>query len=326
LNEPPFKWMENARRMGGGLRAASGRVTLTDSLPPIADLSVRRNDFLPSYPGNWSRWALQEKDFHDGFNGGGATVRNLKGERFFLSGDGAFEATDDTTHGVAEREVIAEGARASLQSLFDAYLELGTGRTVEEIGARGSSFFAALRSLPIFVESNPQHTFEDEYGFEWTIGNNFNGQWTLYAQAVDAIAGTSVVPNTSPLPCQMQYVDGDIEIDELNSSVTPCTTFPVITPPAHTPNAVMLAQNAPNPFDATTFIRFELQRDAHVKLAIYDLAGSEVATIVDGVRSAGVHVQPWNVAGSGRTIRSGVYFYRLTVDGSSRSRKLAIVR
>jgi hypothetical protein len=78
------------------------------------------------------------------------------------------------------------------------------------------------------------------------------------------------------------------------------------------PAVAMLQQNAPNPFSSRTSIRFELARPGHVTLAMYDLAGRQVATLLDGDRAAG----PGAVDFDGRSLPGGVYFYRLiTPDG-----------
>jgi hypothetical protein len=323
-NNPRNTWMRNAIRVGGGLRdPSSGLITLSSILPPIADTTTFRNDYLAAYGGNWNRWALQEADFHNAFNRAGAKVRNLKGESFTIQGDGDFRRTADST-----RKVIVESVRASLQALFDAYVQLGQGKTVEQIGARGSSYFAALKSLPIFIEKNYAGTYSDYYGFEQTVGNNFNGTWTRYAQVVDAIAGTHVVPDAG-LTCVAQYVDGDIEFSQLATSVPPCRQFPddaVTPPPPPPPSTLVFSPNFPNPFGQTTSISFALPSAAHVRLELFDLAGAKVATLVNEQRDAGPHVVSWDgVSDSGQRVAAGTYYSRLTVDGHSMARKLTLV-
>lgn len=71
-----------------------------------------------------------------------------------------------------------------------------------------------------------------------------------------------------------------------------------------------------------TEVRFELLRAAPVRLVLYDVAGREVARIVDGERGPGTHVVDWNPGG----LASGVYFYRFVVPGFEARGKLALVR
>lgn len=323
LNEAAYQWMENVIHMGGGSRDAAGRFALSGSLPAISDAPGGRKDFLPSYAGSWGRWGVQELDFHNAFNGSGAAVRNLKGESYVIYGDGAFKNTPEAT-----RRIIVEAVRTSLQSLFDAYVELERGGDESSIGAAGTPFLAALKSLPIFIESNPTHPYKDHYKITWTTGDNFDGQWTRYAQAVDALAGTDVVPDTSPLPCEIQYVDGDIEFNQLATSATPCTTFPNVTPSHGAPPvAAALEQNYPNPFNPTTAIDFELPHAGFITLDIFDLQGAKIATLVAGNRSAGPNQAFWDGRNaSGNHVSSGVYLYQLTFDGKSSTKKLTLVR
>ena len=321
-NDPRNAWMKNAIRVGGGVRQSDGLIALSDNLPPIVDVSSHRNDYLAAYGGTWNRWALQEADFHNAFNRAGARVRNLKGESFILQGDGDFRRTSDST-----RQVIVEAVRASLQSLFDAYVQLGQGKTVEQIGARGSSHFAALKSLPIFIERNYAGTYEDYYGFTQTVGNNFNGRWTRYAQVVDRIAGTNVVPDAG-LTCVAQHVHGEFEFNEIATDRNACRTFPeeAVTPPETPPSSLTFSPSYPNPFGQSTSISFTLPTAANVRLELFDLAGARIATLVNEHRDAGPHVVPWDgVTDSGQRANAGVYYSRLTVDGRSMARKLTFV-
>jgi hypothetical protein len=93
------------------------------------------------------------------------------------------------------------------------------------------------------------------------------------------------------------------------------------------PAALRLAPNRPNPFNPTTLIPFRLERDATVRLAIYDTGGRLVLTLLDGALAAGEHRIRWNGEdAAGRVMPSGVYRCLLT-DGVARSvRALTLVR
>ncbi len=78
--------------------------------------------------------------------------------------------------------------------------------------------------------------------------------------------------------------------------------------------AFALASSYPNPFSDRTTIRYFLEGDGVVRLAVYDAVGREVATLVDGFQDGGQwYAQP--LAAS--SLASGTYFYRLTVEGFS---------
>ena len=73
--------------------------------------------------------------------------------------------------------------------------------------------------------------------------------------------------------------------------------------------------NRPNPFNPLTEIAYSVAgRSARATLAIYDLAGRRVATLVDRAVDGGKHRVQWDGRGDrGERLASGVYFARLTV-------------
>jgi hypothetical protein len=78
------------------------------------------------------------------------------------------------------------------------------------------------------------------------------------------------------------------------------------------PTAIMLFQNYPNPFNPTTFISYQIPVAGRVQLKVYDILGREVAMVVDEFQQIGTYKATFN----GSRVSSGVYLYRLTVDGS----------
>ncbi|MBI2501660.1 MAG: PQQ-dependent sugar dehydrogenase [Candidatus Latescibacteria bacterium] len=93
------------------------------------------------------------------------------------------------------------------------------------------------------------------------------------------------------------------------------------------PAGVTLAPNFPNPFNAQTVIPFELPAAGPVELAIYDLAGQQVAVLASGAREAGGYRVYWDGRDQqGHPLASGVYLYRLRAGQKSESRKLVLLR
>ncbi len=73
-----------------------------------------------------------------------------------------------------------------------------------------------------------------------------------------------------------------------------------------------LSRNEPNPFRSSTAIRYVLPSRSSVRLAVFDVAGREVARLVDGEEEAGAHAVSWDGRkGTGRPAAAGVYVYRL---------------
>jgi hypothetical protein len=88
------------------------------------------------------------------------------------------------------------------------------------------------------------------------------------------------------------------------------------------PASYALMQNYPNPFNPLTTIVYELPEPAHVRIAVYDSAGEEVAVLVDGGVAAGRKSVDFN----GFNLASGVYFYRMTAGSFSESKRMVLVR
>jgi hypothetical protein len=75
----------------------------------------------------------------------------------------------------------------------------------------------------------------------------------------------------------------------------------------------------PNPFNATTEVRFSLQAEADVTLAVYDLRGYRLARLADGHWPAGSHGVTWSGRdGAGRMVASGTYLVRFTIHDAGR--------
>lgn len=106
------------------------------------------------------------------------------------------------------------------------------------------------------------------------------------------------------------------------------STITDINPPvANTAEGYQLSQNYPNPFNPTTTISWKLAVGSHVELAIYDLLGQRIRTLVDGNKPAGAHQAQWDGRDDrGRAVSSGVYVYQIEAGGFVQSRKMLLVR
>jgi outer membrane protein assembly factor BamB len=82
--------------------------------------------------------------------------------------------------------------------------------------------------------------------------------------------------------------------------------------PGVMPEAVDLFQNYPNPFNPKTVISCQWPVAAQVKLAVYDLLGREVSTLLNGVHPAGTYTVTWDATG----VASGMYVARLIAGAS----------
>jgi hypothetical protein len=104
-------------------------------------------------------------------------------------------------------------------------------------------------------------------------------------------------------------VQGNFCIAQLTNSPIPTG----ITTPTGTPAEFKLSQNYPNPFNPATKIEYAIPFDSKVVLSVYDMLGKEVATLVNNnFQKAGFYSVDFN----GSNLISGIYFYKITAQGS----------
>ncbi len=106
--------------------------------------------------------------------------------------------------------------------------------------------------------------------------------------------------------------------DYVTIKYSQATPVPDTAPPA----ACALGPVSPNPFNPATTIAFTVAGEGRVTLAVFDLAGREVATLVNEVLPAGQHRRTFLADG----LPSGAYLCRLQAGGATATRKLLLVR
>ncbi len=93
------------------------------------------------------------------------------------------------------------------------------------------------------------------------------------------------------------------------------------------PTEFNLLANYPNPFNPSTVIPFDVARDAHVSIVVFDILGKKVAELVNKDFAAGHYTVRWNGhTQSGQMAPSGIYMYRLTTPGFSQVRQMMLVK
>jgi hypothetical protein len=88
------------------------------------------------------------------------------------------------------------------------------------------------------------------------------------------------------------------------------------------PRGYSLSQNYPNPFNPSTTITYSIPNNSRVIIKVYDVIGKEISTIENSERAAGTY----NVSFDAKQLASGVYYYKLTADNYSATKKFVLIK
>jgi len=129
----------------------------------------------------------------------------------------------------------------------------------------------------------------------------------IYVEAPSKPAGWADDWNPDPRPVTWNYL----------------TDYDEVTPKPST----KLVGNYPNPFNPATTISFVMEKDEQVTLDIYNLKGQKVKEVVNGSYSAGKYNVVWKGDDTdGRSVGSGIYFYRMTSGEYSSVKKMILLK
>ncbi len=93
------------------------------------------------------------------------------------------------------------------------------------------------------------------------------------------------------------------------------------------PAGYLLCQNYPNPFNASTAIEYSLPGPGRVRLAVFNLLGRRIKTLIDGPEAAGRHTVIWDGTNeAGMPVAGGVYIYEIKANGPAVRKKMVLVR
>jgi hypothetical protein len=151
------------------------------------------------------------------------------------------------------------------------------------------------------------------------------------------LSGRVVTEFTSGTPATEEYTGG-LAVDNtgdvfLTGTVVNGSTSDVITygfmntigihqTQAEIPDGYILGQNYPNPFNPATNIQFSVPRQGLIKLVVYDITGKEVSGLVNKQLKPGTYKVDFDAAG----LTSGVYFYKLSAEGFTETKKMILVK
>ena len=93
------------------------------------------------------------------------------------------------------------------------------------------------------------------------------------------------------------------------------------------PGVFALHQNYPNPFNPVTTIRFDVPKESHVQMDVYNILGQRIRTLVNGTMQPGFHSVSWNGTNDmGKPLASGMYIYRIHSSEFTAVKKLVLMK
>jgi endonuclease/exonuclease/phosphatase family metal-dependent hydrolase len=166
------------------------------------------------------------------------------------------------------------------------------------------------------------HMLQDSAALSYVASSYqaFGNDGLHYDQSINAPPGNAVVPTSIadalyrasdhlPVLLRLSYPSNPLHATRDNAG-------------DDIPLGYQLFANYPNPFNPSTTIRFDLSHPSRVSLAVYDLLGREVTSLINGYVRAGTHEVLWNAG----TRPSGLYIARFVVPGYTMSKKMVLLK
>lgn len=270
---------------------------------------------------NGSNWTKTNSNIHSAYSFAESGIMNLAG----TDGGGVYLSTNNgtswnfaglNTHFVYSLAVLGNNVFAGTYFNHGVFRSTDNGtswtqtslnnQNIYSLNVSGNTIFAGTGLYPYangFYVSN-------DYGANWIQKNEGLGNLFIHALCV---MNNFVFAGTDGAGVFRRQLNELIGITPVSSII---------------PDQFSLSQNYPNPFNPVTKIRFSIpkietsQRDVYTKLVVYDLLGREVQKLVNENLLPGTY----EVEFEGRNLPSGVYYYKLTWNGNSDTKKLIILK
>ncbi len=192
---------------------------------------------------------------------------------------------------------------------------------------------AQANRAPVFSSVLPDTSIESGDSLAFTYrADDADGDALTYG-LVDPPAGATLDSESGVLTYQPSATDSGIFVISVTVSdgqlVSAARSRVTVQPERKL--RFTLKPSFANPFgqspNLTTFIDYELSREMHVKLAVYDLRGRRVRTLVNELQPPGDYEVPWNaVDDAGHRVSTGIYLYRIEAGSFTASNKILFVK
>lgn len=232
-------------------------------------------------------------------------------------------------------EVIRDGVipiqgSTNVNDQYDTYNGGGT-RPIDWIGY---SYTSTQRFGSLFFQEGIRSAAGGHFAAQPRVEVRVAGQWVEATNiSITPTYNTASAPNFSSYTLRFDPVYGDairiigtpagtdkyISVAELRVFAAPTSSVP----PTNLPKNFDLMANFPNPFNPSTTFEFAIPHTSHVTIAVYDMLGQHVRTLVDRVLDGGAYPVVWDGRNAnGDVVTSGVYLYRMNAADFTATRKM----
>jgi hypothetical protein len=252
--------------------------------------------FLPFQPGNWWKFddspgmvsivkdTLMPNDKTYALVLWGSAAKYFRQDRHFV-----FRYNTESQQEEIEMDMSAPAGQIWDLDLWHGYLDLSVSEGIrdEMVFSTNRKTFSYGSYAPQFADASLYYTYADSIGI-------IHIHSMLYTELLEAQVNGK------------HYVITSVGFKQLE-----------------TPNKYLLEQNFPNPFNASTQIKYTISEKSKVLLNVYDILGRKVKTIVDAIQERGTYSINVDLPG----IASGVYFYRLMTNNQVQiTRKMLLTK
>ncbi|HET7153326.1 MAG TPA: T9SS type A sorting domain-containing protein, partial [Candidatus Kapabacteria bacterium] len=212
--------------------------------------------------------------------------------------------------GISPQSIAANGANVFVEMLGGGiYRSTDNGAHWDSV-ENGLAFPGSLNCL---ATGSGDNVFAATYGAAYLTMNN-GGVW-------DTVTGDLANSNVFTLAVGGGYVFAGTSNGVWRRPLSDFGINAVNEKSNDLPAQFSLSQNYPNPFSGATNVEFRIPNEEYVTLNVYNALGEQVATLAQGMMSAGTH----SVQLSAEGLQNGLYFYRLTAGKSVQTGKMTVI-